>query len=211
MFHNNNINRIIVKLSVLLFYTTIVKSREYCINSEISVCSGLQEIPISKDKISEIRSLDYFLNPEAEMKREQYPDQLALSMIQAKGLCNYGGEKYYIADIPEIRYALSYSCYYAYQELQCDDSEKDKTSSKVKKHKLPKICKKQCYQFYNSLVTFLNNNDLCPFEFQEDYVHPDDVYKARVKFTDKLREICDKAEDSDDCFLVNKEKSRCGK
>jgi len=210
MFNNSKIHKGIIKFIILSFFAVLVKSSDRCINADINVCLGLESIPISKYKVSKIRSLDYYLDPNAEMKRESYPDELAVTMLQAKGLCSYGGSTLYVPDIPDIRYALSYNCYYAYKELQCDDEEKEKTSSKIKKNKLPTICKRQCYEFYNSMVIFLNNNDLCPFVFSDEYVSPSDVYQARVNFTDRMREICDEADNFENCLLIEREKKSCG-
>ncbi|OUM64339.1 hypothetical protein PIROE2DRAFT_60720 [Piromyces sp. E2] len=186
------------------------KDYEYCINSITNLCPGLENIPISKYKISRVREVDYYLDPNATIERERYPDFLALTMIQTKGLCSYGGQTVLISNIPEIRYGGTYQCYYAYQELQCDDEEKEKSSSKVQKQNLPTLCKKQCYEYFNSLVTFLNNNDYCPFEFQEEYVQPDDVFQQRLQYTDKMRDFCDNAEDSEDCFILDSERNNCG-
>ncbi len=172
---------------------------------------GLESIPISKYRVDKLRPVDYFLDPAAKMEREDYPDMHALSMIQAKGLCSFGSDTVYFTNITEIRYARSYQCFFSYKELMCSEGEIKKSSSKVKTNQLPTICKRQCYEYYNSMVTFLNNQDLCPYEFIGNYARPDDVFKARIEYTDKMREICDKAEDTEDCFLVERDRNRCGK
>jgi len=200
-----------IKFSLyLILYTTVVKASDKCINANSYICMGLEAIPISKYRISKIREVDYALDPNAEIDRTKYPDYHALSMLQAKGLCSYGSNFLPFTNITDIRYARSYQCYFSYQELMCDKDEKEKTSSKVKKNKLPTICKRQCLEYYNSMVTFLNNQELCPYEFLENYAQPDNVYKARIEYTDKMREICEKAEDTDDCFLVERDRNRCG-
>jgi len=193
----------------LIYFITLVKAGDECINANINICMGLDSIPINKYRIDKVRRTDYFLDPSAKIDREDYPDFHALSMLQAKGLCSYGSETLHFTNITDIRYARSYQCYFSYQELKCNDDETKNT--KAKKNKMPTICKRQCYEYYNSMVTFLNNNDLCPYEFLEDYAQPDDTFKARVEYTDKLREICDKAEDTDDCFLVERDRNKCGK
>ncbi|ORX49031.1 hypothetical protein BCR36DRAFT_354244 [Piromyces finnis] len=208
-----NFSNTVIKLSLVLWYNLIVSAKsnyEYCINTVTNMCRGLEHIPISKYRISKVRAVDYYLDPEAKIERENYPDYLALTMIQTKGLCSFGDQSVFITNIPEIRYGRTYQCYYAYKELLCNDEETEKTSSKVKKSKLPTLCKKQCYEYYNSLVTFLNNNDTCPIEFLEEYAQPEDVYQARIQYTDKLREICEDAEDTEDCFILDSERNNCG-